>query len=46
MCDPVTKTLRQAGGRALGQIRVLIGVNLVIGLVVVTVASGGRYLLG
>ena len=36
----------QAGGRALGQIRVLIGVNLVIGLVVVTIASGGRYLLG
>jgi uncharacterized membrane protein len=35
-----------AGGKALAQIRVLIGVNLAIGLVVVTIASGGRHLLG
>jgi uncharacterized membrane protein len=35
-----------AGGRALAQIRVMIGVNLAIGLLVVAVASGGRYLLG
>lgn len=33
-----------AGGRALAQIRVLIGINLSIGLVLVAVASGGRYL--
>ena len=36
----------QAGGSALGQIRVLIAINLAIGLVVVMIASGGRYLLG
>jgi uncharacterized membrane protein len=35
-----------AGGRALTQIRVMIAVNLAIGLVVVAIASGGRYLLG
>jgi uncharacterized membrane protein len=35
-----------AGGRALAQIRVMIAVNLAIGLVVVVIASGGRYLLG
>ncbi|NIR59652.1 MAG: hypothetical protein GWO02_09080 [Gammaproteobacteria bacterium] len=33
-----------AGGKALGQIRVLVAINLVIGLIVVAVASGGRYL--
>jgi uncharacterized membrane protein len=35
----------QAGGKNLAQIRVLVGVNLVIGLVVISIASGGRYLL-
>jgi len=35
-----------AGGRQLAQIRVLVGVNLLIGLLVIAVASGGRYLLG
>jgi len=35
----------QAGASSLAQIRVLIGVNLTIGLVVVAIASGGRYLL-
>jgi uncharacterized membrane protein len=34
-----------AGARSLAQIRVLIGINLSIGLVVVAIASGGRYLL-
>lgn len=34
-----------AGGKSLAQIRVLIGINLSIGLVVVAIASGGRYLL-
>ncbi len=34
-----------AGARSLAQIRVLIGINLSIGLVVIAVASGGRYLL-
>jgi uncharacterized membrane protein len=33
-----------AGGKALGQIRVLIGVNLVLGLITVAIASGGRFL--
>jgi uncharacterized membrane protein len=32
-------------GKALAQIRILIGVNLALGLVVVAIASGGRYLL-
>ncbi len=35
-----------AGSRALAQIRVLVGVNLLVGLLVTAVASGGRYLLG
>ena len=34
-----------AGGKSLAQIRVLIGINLAIGLVVIATASGGRYLL-
>jgi uncharacterized membrane protein len=33
-----------AGGRQLASIRVLIGINLAIGLLVVAIASGGRYL--
>jgi len=35
-----------AGAKSLAQIRVLVGINLVIGLGVVAVASGGRYLTG
>ncbi len=34
-----------AGGKALGQIRLLIGINLVLGLITVVIASGGRFLL-
>jgi len=33
------------GGKALAQIRVLVGINTVIGVLVVAVASAGRYLL-
>ena len=33
-------------GQQLGQIRRIVGINLILGLLVVTVASGGRYLLG
>jgi uncharacterized membrane protein len=33
------------GAKSLAQIRVLVGINLVIGLVVIAIASGGRYLL-
>ncbi len=37
----------QAGGKALGRIRQLVGINLIIGIIVVVVASGGRFgLLG
>jgi uncharacterized membrane protein len=32
-----------AGGKSLGQIRMLIGINLSIGLLTVIVAAGGRY---
>ena len=35
-----------AGGKSLAQIRVLVGVNTVIGMVTVAVAAGGRYLVG
>lgn len=34
-----------AGGKALAQIRTLVGINTVLGLVTITIASGGRYLL-
>ena len=34
-----------AAGKALGQIRRLIGINLLIGLALVVVASAGRYLI-
>ena len=33
------------GGRQLGQIRMLVGLNLTIGLVVIAIASAGRYLV-
>ena len=33
-----------AAGKALKQIRAIIGINLLLGLAVVTVASGGRYI--
>lgn len=35
-----------AGGRQLAQIRRLVGINLLLGLLVVAVAAGGRYLPG
>ena len=35
-----------AGGKSLAQIRVLVGVNTLIGIVTVAVAAGGRYLVG
>ena len=34
-----------AGGKSLAQIRSLVGVNLLIGLAIIDIASGGRYLL-
>jgi uncharacterized membrane protein len=34
-----------SGGQQLAQIRVLVGVNTVIGLLTVAIASGGRYLI-
>jgi len=34
----------EAGGRRLAQIRVMIGINLLLGLATIAVASGGRYL--
>ncbi len=33
------------GGKRLAQIRMLVGINLILGLLVVAVASGGRYLI-
>jgi len=43
--NSVAATDWPAGARALGQIRVLVGVNLLLGLLVSALASGGRYLL-
>jgi uncharacterized membrane protein len=34
-----------AGGKSLAQIRVLVGINLALGMLVIAIASGGRYLL-
>ena len=34
-----------AGGKSLAQIRVLVGINTVLGLLVTAIASGGRFLL-
>ena len=33
------------GGKSLAQIRSLVGVNLLVGLAIIAIASGGRYLL-
>jgi uncharacterized membrane protein len=33
-----------SGGRQLAQMRMLIGVNLLLGLLTIVVATGGRYL--
>lgn len=35
-----------AGGKALNQIRMIVGINLVLGLITVVNAAGGRYLYG
>ena len=34
----------QEGGRRVGQIRTLVGTNLILGLIVVVIGAGGRYL--
>ena len=34
----------QTGGAKLGQIRMLVGLNLILGLLVVLIAAGGRYI--
>lgn len=34
----------QEGGRQVGQIRKLVGTNLILGLIVVAIGAGGRYL--
>lgn len=34
-----------AGGKALGQIRMLVGINTLIGMATIAVASGGRFLV-
>jgi uncharacterized membrane protein len=34
-----------AGGKYLAQIRVLVGINTLLGLLVIAIATGGRYLL-
>jgi uncharacterized membrane protein len=35
-----------AGGKALSQIRVLVGINTTIGMVTIAVGAGGRYMVG
>ena len=39
----VTEQNWPEGGKKLAQIRILVGVNMVLGLIVVVVASGGRF---
>lgn len=34
-----------AGGKALSQIRMLVGTNTIIGIITIAIASGGRYLI-
>lgn len=34
----------QEGGQQIGQIRKLVGINLILGLIVVAIGAGGRYL--
>lgn len=34
----------ETGARSLNQIRMIVGINLVLGLIVIAVATGGRYL--
>ena len=41
----VAATDWQAGAHSLAQIRLLVGINLMLGLAVVAIAAGGRYLL-
>ena len=41
----VNNTRWPDGGKALNQIRILIALNLLLGLITVAVASGGKYLL-
>ena len=45
LCRAVAQADWQSGGRSLAQIRVLVGVNLVLGVLVRAIASGGRYIL-
>jgi uncharacterized membrane protein len=35
-----------AGGKALAQIRVLVGVNTTIGMIAIAIGAGGRYMMG
>lgn len=42
----VTAQAWSDGGRSLNQIRMLVGINLVLGLLVIVIASGGRFLGG
>ncbi|MFO8045318.1 MAG: CopD family protein [Halomonas sp.] len=44
LCRAVDVTDWPEGGRQLGLIRRLIGLNLILGLITVAIASGGRYL--
>jgi len=34
-----------AGGKSLGQIRMMVGINTVIGLITIAIAAGGRYIV-
>ena len=35
-----------AGGKALSQIRVLVGINTTIGMITIAIGAGGRYMVG
>lgn len=41
----VTEQNWPAGGKSLAQIRIMVGINMALGLLVILIASGGRYLV-
>ena len=44
LANAVSNNDQQAGAAAISQIRKLVGINLLLGLILIAVASGGRYL--
>ena len=43
---PVTEQNWEGAAKSLGQIRLLIAINLIIGLSIIVIATAGRYMVG